>query len=138
MDWKGRKKILRRDVARYGMKSAYWLLNRLPYAMVRGVLRCLIAIGFLVTGRHRRVARESLKIAFGHEKTEQEIEAIIDKCFQNIGQSMIEMIYFNEHLEMMNSHISYEGKENLEAALAKGAWAIPGACHPGADLTASL
>ena len=131
MDWNARKKILRRDAARYAMKVAYWTLNHLPYGMVKGVLKVLIKIGFLVTGRHRRVARESLKIAFGNEKTDQEIEAIIDRCFKNFGQAMVEMIYFNEHLDMVDKHMIFEGREHLEAALAKGKGVMAVTAHFG-------
>lgn len=131
MDWNGRKKILRRDAARYGMFTAYWLLNRLPYGMVKGLLRFLIAVGFLVTGRLKKIARESLSIAFGKEKTAAEIEEIIKKCFSNFGQGMVEMIYFNEHLGMMDKYVVFEGREHLDAALAKGKGVMAVTAHFG-------
>ena len=131
MDWNARKKILRRDAARYAMKTAYWMLNKLPYGMVKGIVKFLIAVGFMVTGRHRRVARESLAIAFGKEKSAQEIEAIIDKCFRNFGQAMVEMIYFNEHLDMVDKHMTFEGREHLEAALKKGKGVMAVTAHFG-------
>ena len=130
MDWKGRKKILRRDAARYAMKSAYWMLNKLPYGLVKGVLHVLISVGFMLTGRHRRVARESLRIAF-KEKTDQEIEDIINRCFKNFGQAMVEMIYFNEHLGMADKHMVFEGRANLDAALAKGKGVMVVTAHFG-------
>lgn len=131
MDWNGRKKILRRDAARYGMFSAYWLLNRLPYGMVKGLLGVLIGIGFLVTGRLKKIARESLQIAFGQEKSAAEIDEIIKKCFSNFGQGMIEMIYFNEHLDMMDKYVVFEGREHLDAALAKGKGVMAVTAHFG-------
>lgn len=131
MDWNGRKKVLRRDAARYAMFTAYWALNRLPYGMVKGILRFLIGVGFLVTGRLKKIARESLRIAFGKEKTDAQIEEIIKKCFSNFGQGMVEMIYFNEHLDMVDKHVIFEGKENIEAALAKGKGVMAVTAHFG-------
>lgn len=131
MDWKGRKKIIRRDAARYAMFTAYGLLNRLPYGMVKGLLKFLIAIGFKVTGHLKKIARESLHIAFGQEKTDEEIEEIIRRCFANFGQGMVEMIYFNEHLSLMDKYVAFEGKENLDAALAKGKGVMAVTAHFG-------
>ncbi len=131
MDWNARKKILRRDAARYSMFGAYWLLNRLPYGMVKGLLRFLIGVGFLVTGRLKKIARESLHIAFGKEKTDAEIEEIIKKCFSNFGQGMVEMIYFNEHLDMLDQYVVFEGRENLDAALVKGKGVMAVTAHFG-------
>ncbi len=131
MDWNAQKKIFRRDMARYAMFAAYWSLNRLPYGLVKGVLRFLIGIGFLVTGRLKKIARESLRIAFGKEKTDAEIEEIIKKCFSNFGQGMVEMIYFNEHLPMMDKHVVIEGREHLDRALAKGKGVMAVTAHFG-------
>lgn len=128
---KERKKRFNRMLARRAMFTAYWLINHLPYPVVKVILRVLIAIGFLFTGHLRKTARESLKIAFGKEKTDDEIEAIVKKCFTNFGRGMIEMIYFNEHLHMMEKHVTFEGRENLEKALAKGKGVVAVTAHFG-------
>jgi len=131
ISFKERKKRFNRMLARHAMFTAYWLINRLPYSVVKVILSFLIAIGFLFTGHLRRTARESLKIAFGKEKTDAQIEEIIKKCFANFGRGMIEMIYFNEHLFMTEKYVVFEGKEHLDRALAQGKGVIAVTAHFG-------
>ena len=90
----------------------------MPYWCVRGLSFFLTNVGFLFVLRQKKITRESLMIAFGDEKSPEEINRIMKQCFTNMGLHMIEMLYYLSHPEFV-SHICYvEGKEHLEAAFA--------------------
>jgi KDO2-lipid IV(A) lauroyltransferase len=124
-------KIFKRAMARYGLFSAAWALDRLPYGAVHFLGRFLTAVGFRFVIRQRRIARESLGIAFGKEKSRREINKIVQKCFANLGRGMIEMLYFMSHPELTDRKVFWEGREHLDRALARGRGVIAVTAHFG-------
>jgi KDO2-lipid IV(A) lauroyltransferase len=124
-------KRFQRAVARYGLYGSARLFECLPYGFVRFVTGLLIAIGFRLTIRQRRIARESLDIAFGDEKSSEEKERIIKKCFENFGRGMTEMLYYLAHPERVDQKVFFEGKEHLDAAMARGKGVIAVTAHFG-------
>ena len=72
-----------------------------------------------------------MTIAFGREKNKEEIEAIIKKNFSNIGQGMMEMLYFLSHPELVPARITYEGEQHLKKALSDGRGVIAVTAHFG-------
>ncbi len=87
-----RLKMFQRALARYGLYTFAWLFKRLPYGFVRFCSGILIAIGFRCTIRQRKIAEESLDIAFGDEKSAEEKRRIVKLCFENFGRGMTEML----------------------------------------------
>lgn len=124
-------KSMQRALARYGLFISAWILDRLPLGMVEFFARCLIAAGFRFTIKQRRIARESLEIAFGKEKSSREIDGIIRRCFENLGYGMIEMLYFMSHPRLTDRMVRWEGKEHLDKALAQGRGVIAVTAHFG-------
>lgn len=131
MIWQDQLKSLKRAVARYGLYFSTWLLNKFPYFLVRSLTHVFIAVGFRCTVRQRRMAQESLHIAFGQEKNPPEVHQIIRDCFENLGRGMIELIYFMEHPKMISERVFFEGKEFLDEAFKAGRGVIAVSAHFG-------
>lgn len=131
MTWKERVKRFKRASARYGMFFSVWLFERLPYSLVHAIMRLFLGIAFCLTIRQKRIARESLQIAFGPEKSSKEIEQIIKANFDNVGQAMIEMLHVMYHPHAVNNKVVFEGKENLDKALARGKGVLAVTAHFG-------
>ena len=121
----------KRSLARQGLHGSTWLIRHLPYPLVEWLTRFFIAVGFLFVVRQKRIARESLNIAFGREKDPQEIERISRECFKNLGKGMMELMYFMEHPRMIGERTFFEGKENLDEALKGGRGVIGVSAHFG-------
>lgn len=124
-------KTFQRAMARQGLYFFSWLLKYLPYWLVRCLAIVAISIGYQFTIRHRRIAAESLAIAFGKDKTPEELTAITKKCFRNFGLAMIEMSYYLANPEKVTQSVYIEGKEHLDQALKKGNGVIAVTAHFG-------
>ncbi len=124
-------KEFKRTLARNSLYFFSGLFNALPYSVVRALTRFFIEIGFRCTKHQRKIAKESLQIAFGQEKNEGEINKIIRECFENFGQGMIDLIYFMGHPKMIEEHVFFEGQEHLDQALKEGRGVIAVSAHFG-------
>jgi len=131
MNFNDRIKVFKRAMARNGLFAVTWVVGKLSYAGMQAITKVFMSIGFLFVIRHKRVATESLHIAFGDEKTDEEVSQIFKDCFVNLGKGMMEMIYFANHLDMIREKFIFEGKEHLDEALKKGNGAIMVTAHFG-------
>jgi KDO2-lipid IV(A) lauroyltransferase len=108
-----------------------WLFKFLPYSFVNGCCNLFLPLAYICVGRHRKVAKESLEIAFKGKKSKEETDAIMKQCFMNLGRGMIEMLYFVENYQEVFEKVHVEGIENLEAALEKGKGVVGVTAHFG-------
>jgi len=131
MSLKDRMKVFKRAMARQGLYASSWLINHLPYPLVKAITHFFIFVGFLFTVKQKRLTQESLSIAFGNEKTKREREDISRACFANLGKGMIELIYFMAHPRMIKEQTFFEGKQYLDEAVARGQGVIAVSAHFG-------
>jgi KDO2-lipid IV(A) lauroyltransferase len=124
------KKFLR-AIGRNTLFISRWVISRLPYPAFRILTPFFVAIGRPFIKRKKSIVLENLHTAFGGEKTEQEINGILDRYFDNIGFGMIELIYFLDRPKKIMEKVTIEGKENLDEALNKGRGAILLSAHFG-------
>ena len=86
----------------------------------------------LFDGRHRRVARLNLRIAFGDTKSEKEIRRIIKDVYRNLGQTSVEFARIpslsrEDALEYMTPAV----KERLDGFLSSGKGLVLVGAHFG-------
>jgi KDO2-lipid IV(A) lauroyltransferase len=76
---------------------------------------------YLVDTRHRNVALENLKAAYGLKLPDAEMERIARACFMNLGISVVEMIRWKitDQKEFVKN-ISVDGMEHYRNAVKKG------------------
>src|SRR5579884_1076526 len=71
--------------------------------------------------RERARSLESLRIAFGSDKPERELQQILKKSFQNLGKGLIEILKLeNLNQDQIDSLITIEGEEYLDEAENEG------------------
>jgi len=96
-----------------------------------GLANFVAWIGYYIAGRHRRIALESLRIAFGNEKSQQEMEKIAKDSLRDIARSGMEMVFFVGHPHLIKDRVKIEGKEYLDRALSEGKGVIIVSGHFG-------
>jgi len=108
-----------------------WLITVLPIPVVRVIFKVSVWIAFRLTVRLRQISRETLTIAFGNEKSKQEREDIINDCFSLLGVAMMDVLYYSRYPKEVTQKFKLKGKENLDAALAKGKGVMAVTAHFG-------
>lgn len=89
-------------------------------------------IARILDSRHRRVARQNLRMAFGDTMSEAEIRRIIKAVFRNIGQMAVEFIQIPSlTYEKALEFITPEHRERLDRCLADGRGIVLLASHFG-------
>ena len=131
MNLKESLRRFQRAMARYALYFFFWLFSKLSYESVIGMTDGMFGCAYPLLIRQKKIAEKSLKIAFRRGKTQAEIEDIMRRCFRNLGQGMVEMLYFLSHPQVAHEKISFEGREHLDFALAQGNGVVAVTAHFG-------
>ncbi|MDD5005103.1 MAG: lysophospholipid acyltransferase family protein [Candidatus Omnitrophica bacterium] len=122
---------IQRFFARIMLQFCVLIIKLIPEKYVYGFAHILAKLGFAVAAKHRRVAFESLNIAFGKEKKEEEIKQIAVDCFENIAKMVVEFMVFLDKPDFINRYVTVRGIENLDKALAKKKGVVALSAHFG-------
>jgi len=128
-------KKIRKSIPRFagwiGLQACSLIIRSLPRQWLYGFARIIAAIGYRVAAKQRRIALDSLRIAFGREKTESQREKIAKECFEFMAKAAVELIFLMERPLLLAQRISFKGREHLDAALARGRGVILVSAHFG-------
>ena len=110
--------------------SAFGLLG--PKLGLR-VARALGWVAFRLSRRHRGIALDNLRHAFGDERSEQERLRIVRRAFQNLTMNMAEICLFHRTVrpDNLDQFVSFRDLEALEQALSEGRGVIMVSAHLG-------
>jgi len=120
-----------RFAARTGIQFCYFVVKIIPERLAYNFAHMVASTAYLIAGRQRDIAIESLTIAFGKEKSDKEIKKIAFDCFETMAKVAIEFMLFTERRELVDKYVTIEGIENLDRALAKNKGAIALSAHFG-------
>jgi KDO2-lipid IV(A) lauroyltransferase len=131
MDFKKFFKHFKRRLGRYGLYFGFLIIRICSEKSVYRFADFAAKLGFVIAGKQRKNALESLTIAFGNEKEKKEIQQIAKASFEYMAKGGLELFYLIQHPEIIKQKVSFVGKENLEKALAEGKGAICVSAHFG-------
>lgn len=113
------------------MSSSALAVKFIPSSLLYAFARKMSWLGFRIAAKQRKIALESLSIAFGKEKTPEELERIAKDCFTFMAKSALELLFLMDRPELLKKRVDFDGKDNLDNALAKGNGAILVSAHFG-------
>jgi len=117
------------------VKSLIAIANRVSRpAWLRFCGRLGLVIAFFAV-KTRRLSVQNLTLAFGKEKSAQEIEGLAREMFVQLGKNVGDVLRATsrvDSLEKLNEFVVMKGFENFEAADRKGKGVVFVACHLGA------
>lgn len=131
MDFKRIRKNISRFFAWVGLSFCSLIVKAIPHCCLYAFAAGISAMAYRIAGKQRKIAIDSLTIAFGQEKTRAEIEKIARDCFTDMAKSAAEIMFLMDRPSLLKARIGMTGKENLDAALAKGKGVILVSAHFG-------
>jgi len=111
--------------------SCYWALKVIPLRYTFSFAKKISSLGYIIANKHRRIALENLEIAFGKEKSQEELVEIAKKCFEGMAKAGVELLVLLEKPDWLKKQVKIVGRENLDRALAKGNGVILVSAHFG-------
>ncbi len=125
----------RRTQQRAGNAILLWMAGRFQHTSERAGRRAGRALGWLLrylSPRHYRIVIKNLRLAFGTEKSEEELHRIARACYRHMGKSLMEFIRLPGMSREYLLHITrVQGVEHIQAALERGKGVILLTAHLG-------
>ncbi|MDD5108478.1 MAG: lysophospholipid acyltransferase family protein [Candidatus Omnitrophica bacterium] len=131
MDSKKIRKFTGRFAARLGLNICSLIVRVIPTGWLYAFANNIAALAYIFAVKQRNIALDSLNIAFGKEKSRQEIEAIAKDCFMYMAKSAVELMSFFDKSQALRERIEIQGRLNLDKALASGKGVILVSAHFG-------
>jgi len=131
MDTKKIRKFFSRLAAWVGINICSLIVKVLPPSYLYAFARNIAALAYIFAGKQKKIALDSLRIAFGKEKSAAELEKIAKDCFVYMAKGAVELMFFFDKPQALKNLVSIEGKDNLDRALAAGRGVILVSAHFG-------
>lgn len=102
------------------VRLARALVRFLPERAALAAGRGLGSFAYRISKR-RTIAYRNLRAAFASEKPPAELRRIAERSVQTMGMTLVDMLRFPElDRAWVDAHVTHEGREKLEAAIARG------------------
>ncbi|MCM8795300.1 MAG: lysophospholipid acyltransferase family protein [Candidatus Omnitrophica bacterium] len=128
-------KKLRKGISRFfgwlGLMGCSLIIRFIPGALLYSFAVGLARIGYRFAHRQKKIALESLEIAFGKEKSLKERKEICRDCFIFMAKSGVELLFLMERPSLLKKKVLLVGREHLDRALSKGKGVILVSAHFG-------
>ncbi|MCM8797387.1 MAG: lysophospholipid acyltransferase family protein [Candidatus Omnitrophica bacterium] len=128
-------KFIRKGVARFlgwlGFEIYSLIIHCIPAKYLYGFAGIIAKLGYCIARKQRQIALESLSIAFGKEKSAQELKQIARDCFTFMAKAGTELIFLMDRPNLLDKRVTMIGLERLKEALGWGKGVILVSAHFG-------
>lgn len=131
MDFKKIRKSFSRFLGWLGLNISSLIVKVMPPEFLYGFAHLVSSLAYIFARKQKQIAFDSLRIAFGKEKSPQEIEGIVKECFDYIAKSAVELMFLMDNPQLLKKRVDIAGKENLDKALSSGKGVILVSAHFG-------
>lgn len=131
MDAKNIRKSAGRFAAWFGLNLCSLIVKVMPAGCLYAFAKGVASLAYTFAAKQRKIALDSLSIAFGKEKSRREIEQIAKNCFVYMAKSAVELMFLFDKPQVLKGLVEIQGRENLDQALAAGRGVILVSAHFG-------
>jgi len=131
MDFKKVRKSFSRFLGWLGLKMCSLIVKIMPAGFLYGFAKLVSTMAYHFAGKQKKIAFDSLKIAFGQEKDRKELDRIVRECFDYIAKSAVELMFLMYNPHLLKKRVDISGRENLEKALSRKKGVILVSAHFG-------
>ena len=131
MDSKQIRKNFNRAAGWFGINLCSLIIRVIPSRYLYGFSRAISSLGYKIAASHKKLALESLRVAFGDQKSQAELEKIAKDSFTFMSKSAVELMFLIDKPAQLKDRIKISGKTNLDQALSKGKGVILVSAHFG-------
>ena len=131
MDSKKLRKSLSRFMAWLGLNICSLIVRVIPSGYLYAFAKNIASLAYVFATKQKKIALDSLGIAFGQEKSQEEIEKIAKDCFIYMAKGAVELMFFFDKPHMLKGKVDLQGRQNLDAALARGRGVVLVSAHFG-------
>jgi KDO2-lipid IV(A) lauroyltransferase len=131
MDFKKIKKSFGRFLGWLGLHICSLIVKVIPSSYLYGFAKAVSSLAYLFAKKQKDIAFNSLKIAFGQDKSQEELDKIVRDCFTFMAKSAVELMFLMDKPELLRNKVDLVGKENLDDALSKNNGVILVSAHFG-------
>jgi KDO2-lipid IV(A) lauroyltransferase len=114
-----------------GLTICSLIVKVIPARYLYGFARNISFLGYRLVAKQRRIALDSLSIAFAGKKSKAEIEQIAQDCFTLMAKGAIELLFLMDRPALLKKRVQLSGKENLDQAFSRGRGVILVSAHFG-------
>ena len=131
MDSKKIRKSFSRFAAWFGLNICSLIVKVIPPGYLYVFAKNIAALAYVFAIKQKKIALDSLSIAFSQEKSRQEIEKIAKDCFVYMAKSAVELMFLFDKPLVLKEQVEIQGRQNLDKALADGRGVILVSAHFG-------
>jgi KDO2-lipid IV(A) lauroyltransferase len=114
-----------------GLNFCSLITKVIPARYLYSFAKMISSLGYRFVARQRNIALQSLELAFGQEKSREEVEQIAKDCFTFLAKSGVELMFLLHKPSLIKECVDIVGKDSLDAALSKGYGVILVSAHFG-------
>jgi len=131
MDSKRIRTSIGRFLGWFGLTFFSFLIKITPGVFIYGFAKGISNLGYCFARKQKKIAMETLGIAFGDQKSVQEKERIAKDCFTFLAKSALELLFMMDRPGILKERVSFIGEENIKKSLAEGKGIILVSAHFG-------
>jgi len=89
------------------------------------------SLAYSFAKKQKNIAFDSLRTAFGQEKSKAELDGIVRLCFDYIAKSAVELMFLMDKPQLLKDRVDIIGRDNLDKALSRKKGVILVSAHFG-------